>query len=142
MFLLCGDGHFQEIFQKGWNSFPFGRAPLQLSGDVCRYNARPAVVGVKADDAEGRDIAALQSPRECRGPQAASASASIIAPSVSMPAARQNRSKDADTSSHALPTGAFGIAFVFMVDVFMALLSFRGISTPSLPAQGEQRRSS
>jgi hypothetical protein len=80
--------------------------------------------------------------RECRGPQAASASASIIAPSVSMPAARQNRSKDADTSSHALPTGAFGIAFVFMVDVFMALLSFRGISTPSLPAQGEQRRSS
>jgi hypothetical protein len=24
----------------------------------------------------------------------------------------------------------------------MALLSFRGISTPSLPAQGEQRRSS
>ena len=28
----------------------------------------------------------------------------VIAPSVSMPAARQNRSKDADTSSHALPT--------------------------------------
>jgi len=28
-----------------------------------------------------------------------------------------------------------------MVDVFMALLSFRGISTPSLSAQGEQRRS-
>jgi hypothetical protein len=28
-----------------------------------------------------------------------------------------------------------------MVDVFMALLSSRGISTPSLPAQGEQRRS-
>jgi hypothetical protein len=24
--------------------------------------------------------------------------------------------------------------------LFMALLSFRGISTPSLPAQGEQRR--
>jgi hypothetical protein len=65
-----------------------------------------------------------------------------IAPSVSMPAARQNRSKDADTSSHALPIGAFGIAFVIMVDVFMALLSFRGISTPSLPAQGEQRPSS
>ena len=32
---------------------------------------------------------------------------------------------------------------VFMVDVFMALLSFQlEISTPSLPAQGEQRRSS
>jgi hypothetical protein len=28
-----------------------------------------------------------------------------------------------------------------MVDVFMALLSFRGFDTPSLPAQGEQRRS-
>jgi hypothetical protein len=75
------------------------------------------------------------------GPQATSASASIIAPSVSIPAARQNRSKDADTSSHALPTGALGIALVIMVDVFMALLSFRGFGTPSLPAQGEQRRS-
>src|SRR5262249_41939373 len=77
-----------------------------------------------------------------RGPPCVPWSASILASSVSMPAARQNRSNDADTSSHALPTGAFGIAFVFMVDVFMALLSFRGISTPSLPAQGEQRRSS
>jgi hypothetical protein len=28
-----------------------------------------------------------------------------------------------------------------MVDVFMALLSFRGFDTPSLSAQGEQRRS-
>jgi hypothetical protein len=28
-----------------------------------------------------------------------------------------------------------------MLDLFMALLSFRGIDTPSLPAQGEQRRS-
>jgi hypothetical protein len=28
-----------------------------------------------------------------------------------------------------------------MADVFMALLSFRGFDTPSLPAQGEQRRS-
>jgi hypothetical protein len=64
----------------------------------------------------------------------------IIAPSVSIPAARQNRSKDADTSSHALPTGALGTALVIMVDVFMALLSFRGFGTPSLPAQGEQRR--
>jgi hypothetical protein len=27
-----------------------------------------------------------------------------------------------------------------MVDVFMALLSFRGFDTPSLSAQGEQRR--
>jgi len=28
-----------------------------------------------------------------------------------------------------------------MLDLFMALLSFRGFDTPSLPAQGEQRRS-
>jgi hypothetical protein len=28
-----------------------------------------------------------------------------------------------------------------MLDLFMALLSFRGIDTPSLLAQGEQRRS-
>ena len=34
-----------------------------------------------------------------------------------------------------------GIA-VDVVCFFMALLSFRGISTPSLTAQGEQRRSS
>jgi hypothetical protein len=40
-----------------------------------------------------------------------------------------------------LPTGALGIALVIMVEVFMALLSFRGFDTPSLPAQGEQRRS-
>ena len=31
---------------------------------------------------------------------------------------------------------------VDVICFFMALLSFRGISTPSLPAQGEQRRSS
>ena len=62
-------------------------------------------------------------------------------PSVSIPATRQNRSKDADTSSHALPTGGLGITVVIMVDVFMALLSFREFDTPSLPAQGEQRRS-
>jgi hypothetical protein len=30
---------------------------------------------------------------------------------------------------------------VDVICFFMALLSFRGISTPSLPAQGEQRRS-
>ena len=29
-----------------------------------------------------------------------------------------------------------------VITFFMALLSFRGISTPSLTAQGEQRRSS
>jgi hypothetical protein len=29
---------------------------------------------------------------------------------------------------------------VDVVSLFMALLSFRGIDTPSLPAQGEQRR--
>jgi hypothetical protein len=36
----------------------------------------------------------------------------------------------------------FGKAVNGVIAFFMALLSFRGISTPSLPAQGEQRRSS
>ena len=62
-----------------------------------------------------------------------------------MPAARQNRSKLADTSSQALPTAPISVggkAVDVVLTLFMALLSFRGISTPSLPAQGEQRRSS
>ena len=59
-----------------------------------------------------------------------SASASIIAPSVSIPAARRNRSNDADISSHALPTGALGIALVIMVDVFMALFFLSWIQHP------------
>src|SRR5271170_952957 len=60
-----------------------------------------------------------------------------------MPAARQNRSKLADTSSQALPTAprsVGGKAIDVVLTLFMALLSFRGISTPSLPAQGGQRR--
>jgi len=64
-----------------------------------------------------------------------------MALSVSTPAAKQKRSKLADTSSKALPTGPLGVAVVFVLNLSMALLSFRGISTPSLPAQGEQRRS-
>src|SRR5258707_14119882 len=64
-----------------------------------------------------------------------------MALSVSTPAAKQKRSKLADTSSKALPTGPVGMAVVFVLNLFMALLSFRGISTPSLLAQGEQRRS-
>ena len=64
-----------------------------------------------------------------------------MALNVSRPAARQKRSKLADTSSKALPTGPLGTAVVIVLNLFMALLSFRGISTPSLPAQGEQRRS-
>ncbi len=66
-------------------------------------------------------------------------------PSASIPAARQSRSKLAETSSHALPTASDligGKAVAVVLNLFMALLSFRGISTPSLPAQGEQRRSS
>ena len=57
-------------------------------------------------------------------------------------AARQKRSKLAVMSSSAsVFTRSVGIA-VDVIFVFMALLSFCGISTPSLPAQGEQRRSS
>ena len=60
-----------------------------------------------------------------------------------MPAARQNRSKLADTSCQALPTAptsVAGKAIDVVLTLFMALLSFRGINTPSLPAQGGQRR--
>src|SRR5208337_2155137 len=59
-----------------------------------------------------------------------------------MPAARQNRSKLADTSSQALTTAPIfveGNTVGVVLILFMALLSFRGISTPSLSAQGEQR---
>src|SRR5262245_8853303 len=53
-----------------------------------------------------------------------------------MPAAKQKRSKLAETSSNALPTasivGEAKTAACGLI-VFMALLSFRGISTPSLP---------
>ena len=48
------------------------------------------------------------------------------------------------TCAHASPS-AFNAYVGIAVDVvcfFVALLSFRGISTPSLKAQGEQRRSS
>jgi len=77
-----------------------------------------------------------------RPPQAAVASCSIISLSVSSPEARQKRSKLADRLARA---SAFSACVGIAVDVvcfFMALLSFRGISTPSLLAQGEQRRSS
>src|ERR1039457_4034444 len=66
-----------------------------------------------------------------------------MVPSASIPAVRQNRSKLTETASQALstapiPVGGKGVNGV--IAFFMALLSFRGISTPSLPAQGEQRR--
>jgi hypothetical protein len=76
--------------------------------------------------------------RTWRAPQASLASLSIIAPSGSTPAARQNRSKLTGTWSYALPTarvsaGAKTIDVV--LTLFVALFSFRGIGTPSLPAQ-------
>src|SRR6266581_2139154 len=69
------------------------------------------------------------SPRAWRGPQTSSASFSSMALTVSRPAARQKRSKLADTSSKALPTSPLGTALVVVLNLFMALLSFRGIST-------------
>src|ERR1700676_5052669 len=68
-----------------------------------------------------------------------------MVPSASIPAVRQNRSKLTETASQALstvPIPVGGKAVNAVIAFFMALLSFRGISTPSLPAQGEQRRSS
>src|SRR5450759_28054 len=68
-----------------------------------------------------------------------------MVPSASIPAVRQNLSKLTETASQALstaPSPVGGKAVNGVIAFFMALLSFRGISTPSLPAQGEQRRSS
>src|SRR6185436_161019 len=68
-----------------------------------------------------------------------------MVPSASIPAVRQNRSKLTETASQALSTAPIpvgGKAVNGVIAFFMALLSFCGISTPSLPAQGEQRRSS
>src|SRR5215468_11114605 len=84
------------------------------------------------------------SPRAWRGPQNSSASCSIIAESAWRPAVKQNRSKLADTSFQALPTAPpfiDGKAVSVVLRLFMALLSFVESSTPSLQAQGEQRRS-
>src|ERR1700720_1860996 len=68
-----------------------------------------------------------------------------MVPSASIPAVRQKRSKLTETASQAFSTAPIpvrGKAVNGVIAFFMALLSFRGISTPSLPAQGEQRRSS
>src|SRR4029450_12965414 len=65
---------------------------------------------------------------------------SSISPSTSSPAARQNRSKLAVISSSARPTGERGTPAAGVLSLVMALLAPRGFSTPSLPAQGGQRR--
>src|ERR1017187_6079025 len=68
-----------------------------------------------------------------------------MVPSASIPAVRQNRSKLTETASQALSTAPIpvgGKAGNGVLTFFMALLSFCGFDTPSLPAQGEQRRSS
>jgi hypothetical protein len=83
--------------------------------------------------------------RAWRAPQASSASFSIMVPSASIPAVRQNRSKLTETASQALPTAPIpvgGEAIDVVLTFFMALLSFVDSTPPSLPAQGEQRRSS
>ena len=57
-----------------------------------------------------------------------------------MPEARQNTSKLAQMFARASSFSALVGMAVDVVSLLMALLSFRGISTPSLSAQGEQRR--
>src|SRR5271166_2771647 len=59
--------------------------------------------------------------------------------SAASPAVRQKRSKLAPTSCQASSTFGVATTAVNVVGFFMALLSFRGFDTPSLPAQGEQR---
>jgi Recombinase zinc beta ribbon domain/Recombinase len=79
-------------------------------------------------------------PRPWRGPHSAAASASSISPSASSPAARQNRSKLAVISSSARPTGDRGTPAAGVLSLVMALPASRGFDTPSLLAQGGQRR--
>ncbi len=62
----------------------------------------------------------------------------IMLDNVASPAVRQKRSKLAPTSCQASSMFAVGTTAVNVVGFFMALLSFRGFDTPSLPAQGEQ----
>ena len=57
-----------------------------------------------------------------------------------MPDARQNSSKLAEMFARASSFNALVGMAVDVVSLFMALLSFVGIITPSLAAQGEQRR--
>src|SRR5208283_2254729 len=63
----------------------------------------------------------------------------VMLDNVASPAVRQKRSKLAPTSCQASSMFAAGTTAVNVVGFFMALLSFRGFDTPSLPAQGEQR---
>src|ERR1700722_11186747 len=58
-----------------------------------------------------------------------------------MPEARQSNSKLADMLARASNFRALVGMAVDVVGLFMALLSFVESSTPSLSAQGEQRRS-
>src|SRR6266498_556020 len=57
-----------------------------------------------------------------------------------MPDAKQNSSKLAEMFARACSFNALVGMAVDVVSLFMALLSFVGIITPSLAAQGEQRR--
>src|ERR1700674_2389480 len=59
-----------------------------------------------------------------------------------MPDAKQKTSKLADMLASASIFKSRDRIAVVVVNPFMALLSFRGIDTPSLPAQGERRRPS
>src|SRR5439155_13628214 len=59
-----------------------------------------------------------------RGPQAAVTSASIIVPSASIPAARQNRSKLARTSANDFSTAPVAGQPAGVISLVMALLSF------------------
>src|SRR3982074_1471440 len=62
--------------------------------------------------------------RPWRGPQAAVTSASILVPSASIPAARQNRSKLARTSANASSTDPVAGEPAGVISLVMALLSF------------------
>src|SRR3984893_12534260 len=126
-------------------------APSQL-GRACSLPSKPRRRGRSiATLPPGKPILPFVLPQRCavrflrrdwREPHAVRASFSIISASASIPEARQKLSKLAVIFvSASILTALAGIA-VDVISLFMALLSSRIISTPSLQAQGEQRRSS
>src|SRR5271155_5514750 len=78
--------------------------------------------------------------RAWRGPHRHSASSFIMRQSVAIPADRQKRSKLAPTPCQASSINAVASGAGVVIVLFMALPFFQGVSTPSLQAQGGQRR--
>lgn len=133
--------------------YDVGRPSAVSDADCCDFSAVDAARSIDAKLgrkrwSQGRDCRQRQSPEdtarqfvghapspdrrpgspermdECGGPQAAVTSASIIVPSASILAARQNRSKLACTSANASSTAPVAGEPAGVISLVMALLSF------------------